>query len=107
MKAFQVLILFFSFSLSLHLKGQNYIGIQWQRVFGGSLYEEGITIAKTNDGGFILASVTDSYDGDVSIPNKGLGDIWIIKFNKTGAVEWKRTYGGSGEDSPINIIQTS
>lgn len=107
MKAFLAFVLFFSFSFTLHLKAQNNVGLQWQRVFGGSLYEEGTAIAKTNDAGFIVASVTDSYDGDVSIPNKGLGDIWIIKFNKTGAVEWKRTYGGSGEDAPSNIIQTN
>lgn len=107
MKAILMLVIFFSFSFQIDSKAQNNIGLQWQRVFGGSLYDEGTTIAKTNDGGFIVASVTDSYDGDVSIPNKGLGDIWIIKFNRTGAVEWKRTYGGSGEDAPSSIIQTN
>lgn len=82
-------------------------GFIWSQTFGGSKSENGNTIANTLDGGFIVAGVTSSNDGDVgSFPNRDSGDVWVIKFNLTGAIQWKKTYGGTGQDNVRKIIQT-
>lgn len=38
--------------------------------------------------------------------NFGNGDYWIVKLNKSGNVEWQKTYGGSGDDRPKTIANT-
>lgn len=62
--------------------------IQWQKCLGGSLWEQGISIFQTLDGGFILAGSTDSNDGNVS-GNHGGGfkDAWVVKLNSFLGIE--------------------
>jgi Secretion system C-terminal sorting domain len=87
---------------------QNNIGFQWRRTFGGSLTEWGSAMAKTTDGGFIIAGHTDSQDGDVGPGlNRDSGDIWVIKFNATGGIQWKKTYGANRYDEANDVIQTA
>jgi hypothetical protein len=45
----------------------------------------------------MLIGTTFSNDGDVSALN-GSRDMWVVKLSATGALEWERTYGGSGAD---------
>ncbi len=63
------------------------------------------SIDKTNDGGFIVAGVTSSSNGDVS-GYHGNGDVWVVKVGITGNIEWQRCYGSSGEDLARSIEQT-
>ena len=42
----------------------------------------------TSDGGFIIAGATDSY-------GVGADDVWLLKLDAAGAVQWEKTYGGS------------
>ena len=79
--------------------------IQWQKTLGGSELEEVRSVKQTNDGGYIAAGVTTSYDGDV-VGNHGGRDMWVVKFTETGAVEWKKAYGGTGVEWPYAIQQT-
>ncbi len=60
--------------------------ILWQQTFGGSNYEEGLSIVQTNDGSTIIAGQTISTDGDI-IGNHGSYDIWIAKLSKDVGVE--------------------
>ena len=80
--------------------------IQWQRTFGGSEPDELYSIKQTTDNGYILAGFSGSADGDVFF-NRGGSDIWLLKLNDTGAIQWKKTYGGSDNDYTQSIIQTS
>jgi hypothetical protein len=76
--------------------------IQWQKCLGGTNSEQSFnSIEQTTDGGYILASWTDSYDGDVS-GNHGVWNIWIVKLNNLGAIQWKKCFGGSGDTSFMN-----
>ena len=52
--------------------------IQWMNSMGGSDNDFGQSVEQTNDGGFIVAGYTMSYDGDISVQH-GNGDCWIIK----------------------------
>lgn len=63
-------------------------------------------MTQTTDGGFITCSYSSSANGDVSATHGGV-DVWVIKFNASGTIQWKRTYGGSSDDFASRVIQTS
>nr|MBA3987295.1 hypothetical protein [Flavobacteriales bacterium] len=79
--------------------------IQWQKTFGGSGYDIAEKILQTTDGGYILAGTTDSSDGDVA-NNYGQTDVWIIKINASGDLQWEKNYGGQSNESARNILAT-
>jgi gliding motility-associated-like protein len=80
--------------------------IEWQKALGGSGNDGAISIKQTSDGGFIMAGSTASNDHDVS-GNHGSSDLWVVKFNATGAIEWQKVLGGNADDSGNDIIQTA
>ncbi|OAA31353.1 hypothetical protein AT15_07600 [Kosmotoga arenicorallina S304] len=80
--------------------------IQWQRCLGGSGDDYAWSIIQTRDGGYVVAGITYSNDGDVS-GNHGYYDYWVVKLNNTGAIQWQKCLGGSSYDYAISIIQTN
>jgi gliding motility-associated-like protein len=72
--------------------------LQWQLTLGGKGYESARDIAQTADGGYIVLAETNSTDGDVIAGYGGTKDIWLIKLNANGTVEWQKRYGGTGLD---------
>jgi len=80
--------------------------MQWQKCYGGTGHESMINLFQTSDGGFIIFGTTDLNDGDVS-GNHGINDLWMVKINTIGVVQWQKCFGGSGEDNIHNIIPTS
>jgi uncharacterized repeat protein (TIGR01451 family) len=82
--------------------------VQWQKCLGGSNNDWGRSISATSDGGYILLGGTNSNDGDVVGAHQfGTQDAWIIKLSSTGSIQWKKCLGGSGDESPSSVIQTS
>ena len=71
----------------------------WAATYGGTNDEEATSILQTPDGGYIVAGYTDSFGSG--------GDIWILKLNEDGGVEWQKAYGGSSWDVANYIQQTS
>jgi hypothetical protein len=80
--------------------------IQWQKCLGGSYEDKANCIRQTADGGYIVVGDTRSNDGDVS-GNHGLSDVWAVKLNSSGAIEWQKSLGGSSEDGANSVRQTS
>ncbi len=80
--------------------------IEWQQTFGGSRWDETMSILQTGEGGYIVAGTTDSKDGDVEA-NHDYDEFWILKLDTIGAVLWKKTYGGSDLDDAFAIQQTT
>jgi hypothetical protein len=81
--------------------------IQWQQVLGGSDREESFSIRQTTDGGYILTGVTDSdTTGDVG-PNHGGSDIWVVKLNPAGGIQWQKVLGGDAFESGRSIYPTT
>lgn len=81
--------------------------ILWQRCLGGSNFEIGSNdLVITNDNGFMVTGATMSNDGDVS-GNHGASDIWVVKLDQAGDIEWQKCFGGSGSDQPFTIRQTA
>jgi len=77
----------------------------WWKAYGGSKRDVAQALTTTRDGGFVLAGLTESSDGDVT-GNKGLGDFWVISVSSTGELEWQKTFGGSGQDQAYDVVET-
>ncbi|MDR3272603.1 MAG: T9SS type A sorting domain-containing protein, partial [Flavobacteriaceae bacterium] len=80
--------------------------IEWQKCLGGSGGDMASSIQQTSDGGYIVAGITNSNDGDVS-GNHGNSDGWVVKLNPSGEIDWQKCLGGSDYDSASSIQQTS
>ena len=78
---------------------------QWQNIYGGTDDDRGQEIITTADGGFAIVGTSKSNDGDVS-ENSGSSDFWILKTNSLGDIEWEKSYGYSGLDNGLSILQT-
>jgi len=60
----------------------------------------------TNDGGIAIFGWTGSQKGDVSI-NYGMYDMWLVKLNSDGDIEWDKSFGTDDFDWGIDIIHTN
>lgn len=78
----------------------------WQKSLGGTGTDEAEAFMTTADGGFIMAALSSSNNGDV-IGNQGSFDYWIVKLDATGNIQWQQSYGGSGGDEPTCIQTTA
>jgi PKD repeat protein len=88
--------------------------IEWQKSYGGSgedsdgswWSETSRSAQQTTDGGYILAGYTNSLNGDVTENHGGI-DVWVVKINGAGGIQWQKTFGGSADDWGNGILQTS
>ena len=72
---------------------------QWAKCFGGPSAEDTHSCVQTNDGGFILAGEASNDGGDVSgFHNAIYSDIWVVKIDSIGTIQWQRCYGGTSSD---------
>lgn len=79
----------------------------WHQCYGGSDID-GIFDILELDMGYMLVGHTRSYDGDlVNSGWHGENDVWLIKTDLTGTILWQKCYGGSNQDFPNAIFQTS
>ena len=72
---------------------------QWSRVFGGSQFDEARHIQQTSDGGYIISGTTKSY-------GFGGSDIWLIKTDPSGWIEWNTHFGGTHNEHGGQVLQT-
>jgi gliding motility-associated-like protein len=77
--------------------------LQWQLSLGGNDYESARDIIQTPDGGYFVVGETNSTDGDVIAGYGGSKDIWLLKLDASGNLQWQKRYGGSGLDIGNNI----
>ncbi len=77
----------------------------WQKNYGGSSFDVGRSIHKTNDGGFIISGSSRSSDNNII--NKGQNDAWILKIDKNGNQQWQKSIGGTEIDFCYDAIELS
>lgn len=87
------------------VKLSNTGNIDWQKSLGGTLTDVAHFIQQTNDGGYIVAGYTDSYDEDVTIDYWG-SEYWVVKLNSIGNFEWQKSLGGTDNERAHSIQQT-
>lgn len=80
---------------------------EWQNSFGGNGSDFLYAAQSTSDGGYVLAGAsTSSKSGDKVSENQGNEDIWVIKIDAQGKIQWQNSFGGNGNDIPVDIIRT-
>lgn len=63
----------------------------FSRTFGGSGTDIAYSVEVTNDGGYLIVGTTDS-------SGTGGKDVYVIKTDSTGNLEWDQTFGGLNTD---------
>jgi hypothetical protein len=97
----------------LKLRGDGIV--EWQKTFGGARLDYAYSIQQTNDGGYIVAGESASFDprtsgsfeGSCGFLDTGCFDAWILKLTPEGSIEWQKSYGGAAYDGAKSIQQTS
>ncbi|MHC4110388.1 MAG: NHL repeat-containing protein [Planctomycetota bacterium] len=74
--------------------------LQWQTTFGGSDWDLGESTHQTSDGGYItvghtFSNITFDYD------------IYLIKSEPNGNMQWEEFFGGDDWDRAFSVKQTS
>ncbi|MBK6550480.1 MAG: hypothetical protein IPG11_08720 [Flavobacteriales bacterium] len=78
--------------------------IDWQQNYGGRSADRGFSVSATTDAGYIVLGETFSNDGQVS-GNHGSFDLWVLKLDHIGGLQWQRCLGSSGIEYASEIRQ--
>jgi hypothetical protein len=79
----------------------------WSRTYGSNGTDRGASIIQKQDSsGYILCGYVSETSEDVS-SGYGGKDIWVIEINNNGELINEVTFGGSQNDEPIQIINSS
>jgi uncharacterized delta-60 repeat protein len=74
--------------------------VTFAKTYGGTSYDGASSVQQTSDGGYILAGYTRSFGA-------GAADVFLIKTDESGNVQWAKTYGGTDIDGAFSVQQTS
>lgn len=95
------------------VKLDSFGAILWDKCYGGSGDDDGCDIKQTPDGGYVMVGTSNSNDKDVSghhgvvwPANNNSIDIWVVKIDSGGTLQWEKSMGGIGEESSLNIQVT-
>lgn len=96
------------------LKLTNSGEIEWERSFGFSGHDHSYDVLQTEDGGFFFVGFLDvtASEGAGGETNKGnsftrhgVGEFWGTKLDAQGNIEWRRFFGGSGNDRAYGVVK--
>jgi uncharacterized repeat protein (TIGR01451 family) len=82
--------------------------ILWQKCYGGLRSESAFRIIAA-DTGFVIIGNTNSTNGDVtertdtSSNTQYSSDIWLLKIDANGIIQWDKCYGSSGTDQGYDV----
>ena len=88
------------------LKLTNTGAVSWKKCLGGTKSDRAYAVQQTTDGGYIIGGYSKSNNGDAS-GNHGGSDIWIVKLNSTGDLDWQKMLGGTSDDWFASLQQTT
>jgi hypothetical protein len=73
--------------------------IEWYRTYGADSSDEVFSVQQTSDGGYVFAGNTRSFGAD-SV------DVYLVKTDSLGNIDWYGLYGGAGYDAAYSVQQT-
>jgi hypothetical protein len=74
--------------------------VLWERTWGGDGYEQAMSVAPADDGGYYIFGETDSYGA-------GGRDFFLLKIAADGSEDWFKTYGGARREWPYGMLHLS
>jgi len=74
--------------------------LQWTKTIGGKNWDVGRSLIQTSDGGYAIAGETNSFGA-------GDYDVYVVKLDAKGNLQWTKTIGGPDYESGTSLIQTS
>jgi hypothetical protein len=74
--------------------------LQWTKTIGGESWDWGASLIQTSDGGYAIAGYTQSFGA-------GSGDVYVVKLDANGNLQWTKTIGGPASEAGFSLIQTS
>jgi len=80
--------------------------LQWTKTIGGPKREWGFSLTQTSDGGYAIIGTTSS---DELAPYSGPAeaDVYVVKLDAKGNLQWTKTIGGPEHDRGTSLIQIS
>ena len=72
----------------------------WNKTFGGTNYDESISVQQTSDGGYIISGTTFSF-------GNGATNIYLIKADGNGNEIWNKTFGGTSNNWSYSVQQST
>jgi hypothetical protein len=73
--------------------------VEWQKTYGSCSLDAIFSIEQTEEGGYVVASLRSS-------PGLGHSDVWVLKLDSFGNIEWQKAYGDRKHDFAHSIEQT-
>ncbi|WP_148206273.1 NHL repeat-containing protein [Thermococcus gammatolerans] len=70
--------------------------VKWQKTYGGSSDDDAYSVAIAPNGDIIVVGRTWSFGA-------GEDDVWVLRLDENGNVEWQKTYGGSDEEEAYAV----
>lgn len=74
--------------------------LEWSSTIGGKNWDEASEVRQTAEGGYIVIGQTESFGA-------GNSDIWLLKLNGWGRIQWQKTYGGRRADYGHSVYPTA
>jgi len=74
--------------------------LQWTKTIGGPESEIGSSLIQTSNGGYAIAGATISFGA-------GKADVYVVKLDANGNLQWTKTIGGPESEIGSSLIQTS
>ena len=68
----------------------------------GEYADRSYTAKQTTDGGYIATGYTDFYSTH-SIPRQDFGNVYLLKTDSFGEIEWEKSYGGEKRDVAYSL----
>ena len=70
--------------------------VQWEKSYGAKYDDEGFSVTKSPDGGYVIAGKTET--------RRNGADLYLFKIDDKGNQKWSRTYGDKGDDAGYDIV---
>lgn len=72
--------------------------VAWQQTFGSWEHDYSEAVAQFSDGDLAIVGRVQSFDAGQA------GDVWVLRLNLDGTLDWQKRYGGGGTDHGYSAV---